>query len=289
MSRNTTTVTRKDTVPAARHSVALDGLPLVYVIGDSHVSVFSGVDVICDEFPKVTQSIYPNVRVCRLGAPLAASMNRVGASERGREKAFAILDEIEDGSTIVLSFGEIDCRAHIPARADLDLGRIGPHIVSALANYVAFIDEYAEVAARRDIRVVVLSPPPTSPFDRYMERDLFAGFLVANRDNRFVRQGFRLIKGLVPKKRRLLYINCLSPLIPCGWEMRDAVLAAFNSALSQACAGRGVPYVDVYTPLREASVEPQQSIFFDEIHLSGAIMPRLVPLFAAAGILNFAT
>ncbi|MBU4527821.1 MAG: hypothetical protein KUA43_12445 [Hoeflea sp.] len=83
---------RQDQTDMPSHA---DDLPLVYVIGDSHVSVFSGVDAIDPNCMAVSDSIFPNVRVCRLGAPLAATMHKENSTEGGRRNAFWLLQSVD--------------------------------------------------------------------------------------------------------------------------------------------------------------------------------------------------
>jgi len=54
-----------------------------------------------------------------LGAVLAYSLHREGTQNRGREKLFEILSHSDPaGSSIVLAFGEIDCRWHLLKQAE---------------------------------------------------------------------------------------------------------------------------------------------------------------------------
>lgn len=85
--------------------------PYLFVVGDSHVSVFSGVDGLQPLYPEPAASALPGVRVARLGPFLAHSVTRAG--HRVQQLLTRAVSEVATSTTILLSFGEIDCRDHV--------------------------------------------------------------------------------------------------------------------------------------------------------------------------------
>lgn len=88
---------------------------IIHVIGDSHVSLFSGKDEIVPVWNEPHEDLLPQFRTYRLGAFLAYNL----ATERheGREKLFACIKTLPKNSKVLLCFGEIDCRAHLVKQA----------------------------------------------------------------------------------------------------------------------------------------------------------------------------
>lgn len=103
--------------------------PAVYVVGDSHSAFFSGAEALLFHkayrvftgFFRVTHinvctELLPVFRVFHLGAATAWQAASKGSSERACEKLNVLLRKkvIPKGATILLVFGEIDIRCHIP-------------------------------------------------------------------------------------------------------------------------------------------------------------------------------
>jgi hypothetical protein len=103
--------------------------PVVYVVGDSHSAFFSGAETLIFHkvyrvftgFFRVTHinvctELLPVFRVFHLGAATAWQAASKGSSERAYEKLNVLLRKkvIPKGATILLVFGEIDIRCHIP-------------------------------------------------------------------------------------------------------------------------------------------------------------------------------
>lgn len=86
---------------------------IIYCIGDSHVSFFSGLDGVQPCWPIVGNDVISFFRTYRLGPVLAYNLCEINTTTKGREALFSVLDTIPCGSTILLCFGEIDCRAHL--------------------------------------------------------------------------------------------------------------------------------------------------------------------------------
>jgi hypothetical protein len=103
-------------------------LPVLHVLGDSHVAFFSGVEglkfysgrgVLTGFFRRRYISAFtellPVFRVFHTGASTAWSAAAPRSASQTRQKIAVLLrKDIPAGGSLLLVFGEIDCRSHIP-------------------------------------------------------------------------------------------------------------------------------------------------------------------------------
>jgi hypothetical protein len=157
-------------------SIYLCGDP-IYVVGDSHVFFFSGIDApqrIPVQNPygviNTASSLLPIFRIYHVGPGLAYSLNRPGSSNQTVEKIHYLLENghIPQKSTVLLCFGEIDCRVHLAKEKwgdedDLAIDRT----VEAYLSMVKYLKQqghqllcWAPIASQRD------DAPPNSEFPR---------------------------------------------------------------------------------------------------------------------------
>ena len=129
---------------------------MIRVIGDSHVSVLSGRADLQPCWPKRVRSAFAGVETIRLGSYLAYSVTRSG--HMARRKLMAALRTSKPNDTIVLSFGEIDCRCHVVRQAEL---RKVP--IATVARELAREYVHAARALVPDRGLFFLCAPPTSP------------------------------------------------------------------------------------------------------------------------------
>jgi len=88
----------------------------IHCIGDSHICFFFGSDVYEDTING--SSLIPHFKIYHVGPSLAYNLCKSGTKVMGREKTFGVLENvIPVGSTVMLCFGEIDCRYHILRQA----------------------------------------------------------------------------------------------------------------------------------------------------------------------------
>lgn len=131
----------------------------IHIVGDSHVSVFSGRDVLLPLWPVVTSSLVPVLQPVHLGPVTAHNWNSEASSSGGRKKFSEFTAGLADqNSLLLLSAGEIDCRAHL-LKTDAGDPRSVLHGVNAtILRYMEFL-----LRVRGDgFRISVLSPPGTS-------------------------------------------------------------------------------------------------------------------------------
>lgn len=102
-------------------TVRVENAECIYCIGDSHASFFAGSDTIQPEWPQSSDNRIPFFRAIRTGAVLAYNLASFGSKSGGREILVALLDKqvptpqdkVPEGSLVMLSYGEIDCRCHV--------------------------------------------------------------------------------------------------------------------------------------------------------------------------------
>ena len=104
------------------------------------MAFFSGTDAMVDSWPRSSTDPSGRFRTYRLGPVLAYRLPDLGTSSRGREKLLATLayGPVPPRGTVMLCFGEIDCRYHLPRQVELQ-GRDAEEVVSEC------VDRYARV------------------------------------------------------------------------------------------------------------------------------------------------
>ncbi len=116
---------------------------MIYILGDSHVSVFLGEDKLLPTYNEGDDWIkgaHPRTRLTRIG-PYTA-YNLINHPEVMKN----ILERVPVGSNLILSFGEIDCRNHILKHKN---------IRTVVRRYFEFL------AGLRAYNLCILLPPPT--------------------------------------------------------------------------------------------------------------------------------
>ena len=110
-------------------SQPIQPLPILHVIGDSHSMFFGGAEHIVfhkgrrvwtgffrARYISTVTELLPVFRVFHVGPATAWQADERSSSTRAREKIDALLrsNDVPSGARILLVFGEIDCRCHIP-------------------------------------------------------------------------------------------------------------------------------------------------------------------------------
>lgn len=136
----------------------------VFVVGDSHVSLFSGLEIIQPIWPSPGLDILPALRTFHLGPVLAYSLDRYGSASLGREKLEAVLTFLPPRARMLLSFGEIDCRAHLlkgkPSQKELSA-----RLDSCHANFM----QSATRLNRAGFRVSIYNVVPSTPSESWSD------------------------------------------------------------------------------------------------------------------------
>lgn len=150
-------------------------LPRLHVIGDSHSAFFAGAEGIrfypgrriYTGFLRVRHvsafiELLPVFRVFHVGSATAWQAAEPTSSTYTRKKIDALLrrDDIPKGATVLLVFGEIDCRCHIP-RAVLGGVSIDNAIAMTVSRFLRLADHIQ--SAGRTPAIWLPSITPTLP------------------------------------------------------------------------------------------------------------------------------
>ncbi|MFT3980985.1 MAG: FkbM family methyltransferase [Ferruginibacter sp.] len=118
----------------------------LHCIGDSHTSFFTGYNKIQPEYPEYGYSIAKNIVTYRLGSPLAYNLSEFNSKTKSREKLFEILQKLDPACDVVLlSFGEVDCRAHIIRQAEKNNQSIESVVQNCVYRYLTVVDEIVQL------------------------------------------------------------------------------------------------------------------------------------------------
>lgn len=115
-----------------------------YVIGDSHVSVFTGRDEVAPLWPEVTE--HGNFKVYHVGPCTAAGL---AYPSEYRDIVDAILQTLDPGARLLFVAGEIDCRVHLPEK---------PELTEIVA--IKYAGAFLSALSHRGYSVYALAPPP---------------------------------------------------------------------------------------------------------------------------------
>ena len=208
--------------------------PLIYCIGDSHSSFFSGVDRMQPKWPAQAEACLSLFKVFRIGPSLAYNLAIEGSRTKGRERLFEVLDtEVPKGSYVMLIFGEIDCRAHVINQAAKRSITIEEVVHSIVEAYSGVIDEVEALGYKVIVYNVIPSkrkPPAKS-----------------SRDVDHVAVG-----------------TCLE---------RNRITKLFNRYLCDHCEQNEIHFLDVFDSLVDSKELTDTWYYLDSIHLSQRAMP----------------
>lgn len=127
----------------------------ILVIGDSHSLFWRGADTL-----KEAPFAAPGIDILHCAAATAFGLTRTDAKYR-RVTEKAIHKARDQYAAVVLSFGEIDCRAHIVKHASGDIEREAQRVADA---YLAAIEGMR--AWNRDCPIILFGPPASTPTAR---------------------------------------------------------------------------------------------------------------------------
>lgn len=208
--------------------------PVIHCLGDSHCCFFIGRDKISPGFPH-EQSAYPFFVVHPVGPALAYNLCQTGTTTRGREVLWDRLATcVKPGEWVLLSFGEIDCRAHLLLQAEKQQRPVEQLITDCVERYFSVVREIVAMGHR----VIVYNvTPATNKAASYKPG------------------------------RQQHYPTYGTP------QQRNAVTRRFNTELKSRCDREGILFLANFESLVDANGRSRGQFFFDEIHLSQKAMP----------------
>lgn len=208
---------------------------MIYCFGDSHVSFFSGRELIQPIAPEPSDDLLPFFRTFHVGPALAYNLVQEGTLTRGREKILATLeDQVPKKSRVLLCFGEIDCRSHL-------LGQVWKQKIHP--------DQIARACAERYIR--------------------FATELQGRGYDLIV---YNAIPTSYQNTGRNQWDKVPYPYLGNHRE-RNEITNAFNRSLEQFCRDRKIRFLHNYPHLVNSTGETREEFYMDRIHLSQRAQP----------------
>ena len=207
---------------------------MIYCLGDSHVSFFSGLDKIQPIWPSRSEDVLPWFRTFHLGPVLAYNLISEQSTTRGREKAWEVLHNvIPPGSRIMLCFGEIDCRAHLLLQLERQKKPLAEIVAVCVERYTRFAKEVSDAG----FEVMLYNAIPS-------KRN--------KTDNRHHRNEYAAVG------------SC---------RMRNRTTRLFNGYLRGACQENSWLFLDTFDcfTLKDGLTTPWY--FMDGIHLAQKAMP----------------
>lgn len=181
----------------------------VYVLGDSHAFFFSGINNpvrIPVENPhgvlNTARGLLPIFRIFHLGPGLAYNLNRDGSSNRTREKIRFLVENrlIPEKSTLMLCFGEIDCRVHLPLKVNGEIEQ-EPHLLNVVTAYYELVDWLHS----KGHEVLCWSPVATQGEECEQNKEFPRNGTERER-NRITRHFGHVLKGALDGKARVVSI-----------------------------------------------------------------------------------
>ncbi len=219
-------------------------VPVVYCIGDSHVCFFSGQDRIQPDWPAKSDDQLPWFKTYRIGSSLAYNLTRHGTQTRGRERLFEVLDmRVPVGGFVLLSFGEIDCRAHLVKQSRMRGLPIEKVVEVCLDEYFKVVREIVA----RGFRVIVYNVVPS--------RLRTTGGGALKDADAFVTTG--------------------------SWRERNHASRLFNDGARLRCESCDALFLENFPHLVDGQDKTIQWYFWDSIHLSQRAMPVTLERFRA--------
>jgi hypothetical protein len=198
--------------PSAVRDDRDDGV-FLHVIGDSHASLFSGIDGLQPVWPEVSNDALPGVRTVRLGSRLAHSLTRPGHELRalmGR-----VIGKVPRDASVLLALGEIDCRCHVVPQAE-KTGRRIESVAKALAR--GYVRAACAIAKGRRLGFLAAPPPSSLPVidPCFPTRGTFE-------ERRAATQSFNSTLGEEARKNGCAWVCMDSALIDERGERREAM------------------------------------------------------------------
>lgn len=127
---------------------------MIHVIGDSHVMVFSGKEHIPDLVDD--RGFLPFFTTYRLGQFTAYNV------EKKRSAIEAVIkDNVKAGDAVLLSFGEIDCRAHLVRQSELQQRSLEDVVRECVKRYSLVFD----IQEKFGVGTFVWNVPPSNKAD----------------------------------------------------------------------------------------------------------------------------
>jgi len=109
------------------------------------------------------KKLYKTFEIRYVAASLAYNLPESNTTTMSREKLFSYLKDIRKGSTVMLFFGEIDCRVHILEQAKRQNKSVDEVVKKCVDRYFSVILEIINL----DFNVIVFNAVASSPNSKW--------------------------------------------------------------------------------------------------------------------------
>lgn len=213
----------------------LDKLKFI-AVGDSHSSLFSGINKIQPKYPTPSTSVFKCFSTVHLGPILAYSLKSENTLNQGREKLIEVVTNIshrnEPNTFIILCFGEIDCRFHLIKKSKELNQTIEQIVQNCVQRYISVIEDTLLPIYPN---IIVWAAVPTADVD------------IRNED--FPHFG--------------------------SYRQRVECTNVFNKILHSECQRLGIDFLSISDKIVSSKDKIPAYYFFDEIHLSNTTIHHI--------------
>ena len=172
---------------------------MIHVIGDSHVMVFSGKEHIPDEVDD--RGFLPFFRTYRLGPYTAYN-----AAKLRNPIESIIRDNVGPDDSVMLCFGEIDCRAHLVKQSEIQGRSLEDVVAECVGRYAQLFD----LKEKCGIRLLVWNVPASSRED--VESGEYSTYGSCVQRNETTRLFDRMLEEEC-RKRQIVFVSIFDKLV----------------------------------------------------------------------------
>ncbi len=206
------------------------------ILGDSHVNFFSGHEQL--SYTPIGYGMYwcktineLPITALHIGSGLAYNTCKYGTTSRFRERTEFMLDNhIKPGSHLLVTLGEVDCRAHVLKQADLQKRDYHEIVDDITNNYIEFL----KYIKNRGFIVGCWGPVASQSDDvKISPEDNYPRYGSEVQRNKVTEYFNRRMESLC-KAEDILFLSLFDRLIDSGYKTKTAYYAEDGVHLSQA-------------------------------------------------------
>lgn len=135
---------------------------IIHCVGDSHVSIFNGYDTPSETIRGVTGvDMLSEFRTYRMGPLLAWSLGNIDG--RQHAEVYNFIRDLPKTDSLLLSFGEIDCRMHLVYQSELQNRSLEDITTECVERY--FNTFVMRVKSFNFANVICFGPVPSTEMD----------------------------------------------------------------------------------------------------------------------------
>jgi len=182
----------------------------IYCIGDSHSKMFAK-----RYLPKEYIELENYFKICHVGPSTAYNLTKTKTTTRGREKLFKILNTIPKKSTVMLFFGEVDCRLHLIKQMERQGRSMGSITKECVNRYFSVISEIIDMG----FNVIVFNVVASTFLKKMSKRVPWYGDLKTR--NKVSIKFNKYLSALCKDKEKCIFIDIFDKLINNKMKTRD--------------------------------------------------------------------